>query len=147
PSALSAPAESELPVDLSDKRILLAEDNDLNREIIADLLANMGLAVDTAENGADAVEKFQAAPENYYAMILMDIQMPVMNGLEAAEAIRSSRHRDAEKIPIVALSANAFDEDIESSLCHGMQAHLSKPIDISELQKLFRQYLERRTEP
>lgn len=147
PSALSAPAESELPADLSDKRILLAEDNDLNREIIADLLANMGLAVDTAENGADAVEKFKAAPENYYAMILMDIQMPVMNGLEAAEAIRSSRHKDAEKIPIVALSANAFDEDIENSLCHGMQAHLSKPIDISQLQKLFRQYLERRPEP
>ena len=134
--------ESKTPADTSGKRILLAEDNELNREILQDLLMDIGVIVDTAENGEVAIEKFTASPEGCYDMILMDIQMPVMNGLDAAQKIRSSTHPDAERVPIVALSANAFEEDIEKSLSHGIQAHLSKPINIDEIQKILRQYTE-----
>ena len=126
---------------LKGKRVLLAEDNELNREIIVGLLTEMGLVVDSYENGAQAVEAFTASTMGYYALILMDIQMPVMNGLEAAAAIRKSAHVDRERIPIIALSANAFDEDVERSLSVGMQAHLTKPIDVEMIKKILHQYI------
>ena len=123
------------------KRILLAEDNEINREIVAALLSGLGFSVDGAVNGAEAVERFLSSSMGYYSIILMDIQMPVMNGLEAVAAIRSSAHMDAQSIPIIALSANAFEEDVEKSLAHGMQAHISKPVNLEAVKKIFIQHI------
>lgn len=131
----------DLPASMRGKKILLAEDNEINREIVAELLAGLGFAVEGAVNGAEAVDRFQQSPRGYYSVILMDIQMPVMNGLEAAAAIRQSAHTDARSIPIIALSANAFEEDVEQSLAHGMQAHISKPVDLKAIKKLFFKYV------
>ncbi|MBT9775118.1 response regulator [Clostridium sp. MCC353] len=131
----------ELPAYLLGRRILLAEDNDINREIVTDLLEGLGFTVDGAVNGAEAVERFKNSAAGYYSIILMDIQMPVMNGLEAVAAIRGSAHMDAKNIPIIALSANAFEEDVEKSIAHGMQAHISKPVDIDMLKKLFVKFI------
>lgn len=137
----TVPAEEAPPDSYEGIRLLLAEDNDLNREIMTVLLTEMGFIVDTCENGKQAVEAFRASAMGYYAMILMDIQMPVMNGLEAAAAIRETGRPDAEHIPIIALSANAFEEDVEQSLRYGMQAHLTKPIDMEMIAKIFHQYI------
>lgn len=131
----------ELPSYLLGKRILLAEDNEINREIVAELLTGLGFVVDGAANGAEALERFKQSSMGYYSIILMDIQMPVMNGLEAVAAIRKSAHMDAQRIPIIALSANAFEEDVEKSLANGMQAHISKPVDINTIKKLFVKYI------
>lgn len=131
----------ELPSYMLGKRILLAEDNEINREIVSDLLSGLGFVVEGAVDGAEAVKRFQGSSMGYYSIILMDIQMPVMNGLEAATAIRSSAHMDAQCIPIIALSANAFEEDVEKSLAHGMQAHISKPVDINVVKNLFVNYI------
>lgn len=132
---------NELPAYLLGKRILLAEDNEINREIVSELLSGLGFAVDGAVNGAEAVNRFQSSAPGYYSIILMDIQMPVMNGLEAAAAIRRTAHIEAQSIPIIALSANAFEEDVEKSLAHGMQAHISKPMDINVVKNLFVKYI------
>ena len=131
----------ELPAYLHGKRILLAEDNEINREIVTALLTELGFVIDGMENGAEAVERFKNSTMGYYSIILMDIQMPVMNGLEAAAAIRGSAHMDGQSIPIIALSANAFEEDVEKSLACGMQAHISKPIEIEVIKKLFIRYI------
>ena len=131
----------ELPAYLLGKRILLAEDNEINREIVAELLTGLGFVVDGTANGAEALERFKQSSMGYYSIILMDIQMPVMNGLEAVAAIRKSAHMDAQRIPIIALSANAFEEDVEKSLANGMQAHISKPVDINTIKKLFVKYI------
>ena len=131
----------ELPAYLLGKRILLAEDNEINREIVAELLTGLGFTVDVATNGAEALERFKHSCAGYYSIILVDIQMPVMNGLEAVAAIRGSAHMDAQRIPIIALSANAFEEDVEKSLANGMQAHISKPVDINTIKKLFVKYI------
>ena len=119
----------------------MAEDNEINREIVTELLIGLGFAVDGAANGAEAFERFKNSSTGYYSIILMDIQMPVMNGLEAAAAIRGLAHMDARTIPIIALSANAFEEDVEKSLAYGMQAHISKPVDIHAIQNLFVKYI------
>lgn len=134
-------ASNELPAYLLGKRILLAEDNEINREIVAELLTELGFVVEGAANGAEAVDRFQDSPAGHYSIILMDIQMPVMNGLNAAAAIRGSAHLDGQSIPIIALSANAFEEDVEKSLAHGMQAHISKPVDIEAIKGLFMKYI------
>ena len=131
----------ELPAYLLGKRILLAEDNEINREIVAELLTGLGFVVDGAANGAEALERFKQSSMGYYSIILMDIQMPVMNGLEAVAASRKSAQMDAQRIPIIALSANAFEEDVEKSLANGMQAHISKPVDINTIKKLFVKYI------
>ena len=125
------------------KRVLLAEDNEMNREIIVDLLSDLGVQIDTASNGAEAVRKVEASEAGWYALVLMDIQMPVMTGLEAAEAIRASQHPDGATLPIVALSAGAYQEDVENSLRHGMQDHLTKPLDLDDINKVFRRYFNR----
>ena len=114
------------------KRILLAEDNDLNAEIAETILKENGFEVDRAEDGIMCVAKLQKQPENYYDVILMDIQMPNMNGYEATEVIRNLKNTRA-KIPIIAMTANAFDEDRQKALDVGMNAHVAKPIDIDAL--------------
>lgn len=125
-----APAEStDLAVDLKGKRLLLCEDNALNREITTALLGLHGIEVDSAGNGRQGVDMFSRSEPGKYAAILMDIRMPLMDGLTAARTIRKLPHPDATKIPIIALSANAFAEDVEESRAAGMDAHLTKPAD------------------
>lgn len=125
-----------LSVELSGKRVLIAEDNELNMEIIKTILENEGMLVDEAHNGKEAVDRVKASEAGYYDLILMDIQMPVMDGLEATGQIRKLDRADSWKVPIVAMSANAFDEDIRRSLTSGMNAHLSKPVDTKQLKRL-----------
>ncbi|MBU9739509.1 response regulator [Diplocloster agilis] len=115
--------------DFTGKRILLAEDNALNTEVAMMLLENKGFAVETADNGVRALEMFSKSEAGYYAAILMDIRMPLMDGLTATTSIRHLSNEDAMTIPIIAMTANAFDDDIEKSRAAGMDAHLAKPID------------------
>ena len=119
----------------ADKRILLAEDNSLNREIAIAILEGVGLKTDIAENGAIAVEKIAVSPSGYYDAVLMDIQMPVMDGYTATRQIRALPNKFHSRIPVIAVSANAFDEDMEASYEAGMNGHLAKPIIESELLK------------
>ena len=116
-------------VDLKDRRILLAEDVQVNAEIMSMVLSLREMLVDHAENGRIAVEMFENHEEGYYDAILMDMRMPEMDGLEATRRIRSMNRADAKKIPIIALTANAFDEDVQQSMQAGLNAHLSKPVD------------------
>ena len=113
------------------KHVLLVDDNELNREIAADILSESGLILETAENGKEAVDKVRQYPADHFDFILMDIQMPVMNGYEAAAAIR--KLVPERRIPIIALSANAFEEDKQHSLESGMDDHIAKPIDLKQL--------------
>ena len=132
---------SELPKgNLSGCRILLAEDNELNREIAAFLLKDEGISVTEAEDGQQAVECFLKMPEGYYDAVLMDIMMPVMDGYQAARAIRGSGKKDAEMIPIIAITANAFVEDKRKTMEAGMDAHLSKPLNVQELMDTIRKF-------
>ena len=118
---------------LQGKRLLLAEDNELNREIAEELLSDSGFVVETAEDGTVALEKVKNSVPGYYALVLMDIQMPRMNGYDAARAIRALEDPKLAAIPIVAMTANAFDEDRKRALESGMNAHIAKPIDIKKL--------------
>ena len=133
-------AVHEHKFDFSGKRVLLAEDNDLNWEIANELLSDLGLSLEWAENGQVCVDKFAASPEGYWDAILMDIRMPVMNGYEAADAIRAMDRKDAN-LPIIAMTADAFAEDISRCLAHGMNAHMAKPIDVDEVARLLEKYL------
>lgn len=128
-------------IELSGHRILLAEDNELNWEVAEELLSDLGLEMEWAEDGQICLDKFQKSPEGYYDAILMDIRMPNMNGYEATEAIRALNRGDAVSIPIIAMSADAFSDDIQH--CHecGMNAHIAKPIDITEVSRLLKRYL------
>ena len=119
--------------DFRGRRFLVVEDNELNREIAVGLLEATGAAIETAENGREAVDKFAASLPGYYDLILMDVQMPVMDGHEATRTIRALDRRDAGEIPILAMTANAFSEDVEKSLASGMNGHISKPIDLQEV--------------
>lgn len=120
--------------DFTGKRILIVEDNEINREIETEILEDLGFTVDTAENGKIAVDKV-AAEGSGYSVVLMDIQMPVMDGIEAAKAIRALPEKNTARVPIVALSANAFESDRRASLDAGMNAHLSKPLDVPQFLK------------
>ena len=115
--------------DFTGRRVLLAEDNAINTEVAVLLLESKGFQVDTAENGLRALEMFSKTEQGYYSAILMDIRMPVMDGLTAAANIRHLSNADARTIPIIAMTANAFDDDIEKSRASGMNAHLAKPVD------------------
>lgn len=119
--------------DFTGKRLLLAEDNEINREIASVLLKERGALVEEAENGKQAVEYFESSAFGYYDAILMDIMMPVMNGHEAALAIREGEHPQGKTIPIVAMTANAFAEDVKASKDAGMNAHVAKPVDVDIL--------------
>ena len=114
---------------LQGKKILLCEDQALNIEIAVRLLEKVGCTVTVAHNGKEGLDTFRASAPGVYAAILMDVRMPVMDGLDAARAIRALARPDAKKIPIVAMTANAFMEDMAKSSAAGMDAHLSKPID------------------
>ena len=114
----------------------MAEDVDQNAEILADILELEDILSDRASNGEEAVQMFSKSEEGYYSAILMDVRMPVMDGLEATAAIRALDREDAKKIPIIALTANAFDEDVQRSLQAGMNSHLSKPIEAETLIKV-----------
>lgn len=122
-------------IDFKGTRILLAEDNEMNLEIAIDVLTRSGLVVDTASNGKEACERFENSEEGTYQAILMDVQMPIMDGYEATRKIRDSKHPQAETIPIIATSANAFSEDVAASMACGMNGHISKPIDYTKLYK------------
>ncbi|MDE6435713.1 MAG: response regulator [Lachnospiraceae bacterium] len=127
--------------ELKGKRILLAEDNELNREIAEEIISQTGVKLESVENGREALERFEKMGENYYDMILMDVQMPFMNGYEATTAIRKLPRRDAATIPIIAMTANAFAEDIQQSRIAGMNEHLMKPIDVEQLMKCLKTWL------
>lgn len=122
--------------DFSGKRILLVEDNEFNREIAREFLEMVNAEVENAENGQEAIEKFLASSPGYYDLILMDVQMPVLDGYEATKTIRTSEHPDANTIHILALTANAFSEDVAHAIASGMNGHIAKPIDMIELYKL-----------
>ena len=119
-------------------RFLCAEDNELNAEILTELLKIEGAECTICENGKKLVETFGQSVPGEYDMILMDVQMPVMNGYEATKAIRRSSHELAKTIPIIAMTANAFSEDIQHSLSAGMNAHVSKPVEMTVLEKTIR---------
>ena len=128
--------QAEVPaqaVDFSGKYVLLAEDNRINCEIVKRLLTRRGLTVETAENGQVALNKYMMNAPRTYDLILMDVRMPYMDGLKAARMIRASGKSDAKTIPIMAMTANAYDEDIQQSMEAGMNAHLVKPVEPSEL--------------
>ena len=127
------PPEGQAQFDLTGCRLLLAEDNELNREIAQELIGEAGAEIDCAEDGKIAVEIFKASAPGWYDAILMDIQMPVMNGLEAARKIRGLDRPDARSVPIIAMTANAFVEDVKNSLEAGMNAHISKPLDMDRV--------------
>ena len=135
-AADKSPCADAEQVDFTGKRALVAEDNELNMEIIAYMLDDMGFTVDKAMNGQEAVDAFEQSPVGRYDIVLMDVMMPVMDGLTAAHRIRSLDRADAADVPIVATSANAFAEDVKRSLASGMNAHVSKPIDPEKLAKV-----------
>ncbi|MCM1188408.1 MAG: ATP-binding protein [bacterium] len=135
-----APAEEEA-VSFQGRRLLLVEDNELNREIATELLQEWGFLIETAENGREAVEAVQASAPGYFDAVLMDVQMPVMNGYEATRAIRLLDDPKLSGILIIAMTANAFEEDRQAALDAGMNAHVGKPIDIPALLKTLRQFL------
>jgi len=130
-----------MPLPFTDKRVLLAEDNDLNWEIASELLQELGLKLDWAENGQICADMFSKSPEGYYDAILMDIRMPIKNGYEATDMIRNMERPDAS-LPIIAMTADAFSEDIQKCLEHGMDAHISKPIDIKEVTRILGRYFD-----
>ena len=128
--------------DFKGKRILLVEDNELNREIAEELIGATGASVESAEDGVQAVEKFKESAEGYYDLILMDVQMPHMDGYEATRCIRALGRSDAQKVPIFAMTANAFAEDVQKSREAGMNAHISKPLNIRAVYKQMNRYLQ-----
>ena len=129
------PAESEQQYDFTGKRVLLVEDNEMNLMIAIAILEKTGVTIDVAENGQIAVDKVQNAAAGYYDIILMDIQMPVMDGYEATRQIRALEDPRKAETPIVAVTANAFEEDRKITMGAGMNGHLSKPYDIPEIMK------------
>ncbi len=131
----------EKSIDMSGHRILVAEDNSLNWEVLYELLSDTGLELEWAENGQICVEKFERSEAGYYDAILMDVRMPVMTGYEATEKIRASQKADGQTVPIIAMTADAFSEDIQHCLDCGMNAHTAKPVNIDELLLLLRRYM------
>ena len=139
PRDINAPACTK--EDFSGQKVLLCEDNELNTEIACTLLERRGLRVVTAENGQQGAAIFAASAPNEFAVILMDIHMPVMDGYAATAAIRQSPHPSAQSIPIIAMTADAYDEDIKKCLAAGMNGHLAKPIDPSRLFQTLAKYI------
>ena len=126
---------------LEGKRVLLVEDNDLNAEIATELLTEEGIMIERAENGVACIDMFNKAKQNYYSLILMDIQMPIMNGYEASRRIRELKDGNKSQIPIVAMTANAFEEDKKMALASGMNDHVAKPIDMNVLLPTIMKYM------
>ena len=135
-------SEAEAKPDFSGKRVLLAEDNELNQMLAENMLTEVGLAVEIANDGTEAVEKMKSAPAGYYDIILMDIQMPQMDGYEATRQIRALEDNEKAGIPIVAVTANAFEEDRQIAMEAGMNGHLAKPYDVPDIMKTLKELLE-----
>ncbi len=131
---------------LAGKNILAAEDNELNAEILTELLEMAGASCQVAGNGREALEMFEGAESGQYDLILMDVQMPVMDGYEATGAIRGCRHPQAKTIPIIAMTANAFSEDVKDALDAGMDEHVAKPIDMERLKSVIKDIIKRKAE-
>lgn len=127
--------------DYSGKKILVVDDNDLNIEIAKELLMHIGIEVETARDGKQAVDTLRSKPPHYYDMVFMDIQMPIMNGYEAVREIRASDREDLKTIPIVAMSADAFSDDIQKAAISGMNGHVAKPIELPKLQAALDQWI------
>ncbi len=137
-----AEPEQEEVIDGAGRRILVAEDNDINWEIDQEILSSKGFLVERAEDGLDCLQKFREAEPGYYDMILMDIRMPRMDGYRSAAAIRALSRPDAATIPILAMTADAFNEDIQHCLAVGMNGHIAKPLDFKALLRLIKSYME-----
>ena len=135
-------AEAWTQADFSGKRVLLVEDIELNREIAEVILTEAGFVVESAPDGTDAVTMVQNSEENYYDVILMDVQMPIMNGYEATRTIRTLPRKDVRTLPIIAMTANALEEDKEAALKNGMNAHIAKPIDMEIFISVLHQFLD-----
>ena len=129
--------------DLAGKRVLVVEDNDINAEIASMILSQYGITVERAENGQAGLEQVQKHAGGYYDAVLMDIQMPVMDGYEAARAIRALEGTYYQALPIIAMSANAYDEDVKACLAAGMNAHIAKPFSPDALVKLLHEHIRR----
>lgn len=140
PAATSAPMLVQ--GNYTGKRVLLVEDNDLNREIAYEFLSSTGMAVESAEDGKVAVDKVAASQEGYYDMIFMDMQMPVMDGCEATRAIRQLKRKDVGIIPIIAMTANAFADDVMKTREAGMNEHIAKPVDLNTLSHVLERWLK-----
>ena len=137
----NADGEAVPDVDFTDKRLLIVEDNEVNREIVTMLLRDAGFGLEAAENGQIAIDMLIAGGPHYYDAILMDIQMPVMDGYTAARNIRALEDQDLATVPIIALTANAFSEDAEAAKRSGMQAHIAKPIEVDVLMRTLAEIL------
>lgn len=132
----------QAPVDIyENKRVLIVEDNAINMETACQILKGMGVKIDKAVNGEEAVRKFQNSWEDYYDIVFMDIQMPIMDGNEATKKIRAMERKDAKVIPIVAMTAYIFTEDIRASIQAGMDMHIAKPLNTQKLSDVMRKYL------
>ena len=133
-SSVSSNVEESAQNNLNGINILLVEDNDLNMEIAEFYLSDRGAMIEKAWNGQEALDKFTSSAPNTYDIILMDIMMPVMDGLEAARQIRTLNRKDTKEIPIIAMTANAFQDDIRDCIDAGMNAHIAKPIDSKKIE-------------
>lgn len=129
---------------MKDKHILMVEDNKVNRFVLQKILASRGAAYDVAENGQEAVNLFEASKSGTYDFILMDVKMPVMDGYQATRVMRAGHHPDAGTIPIIAMTANAFADDVADALEAGMDAHVAKPIILEQLEKTIKEVLEKK---
>ncbi len=128
-------------INFTGKKVLLAEDIDLNWEIANEILSATGMELDHACNGQECLEMFKASKPGYYAAVLMDIRMPVMNGYEATQAIRELKRQDSD-IPIIAMTADAFSDDAQRCLEIGMNAHIPKPLDIKQCMTVLQKFLK-----
>ncbi len=127
--------------DFTGRRVLLVEDNELNAEIAGEILGMVNITVEYASDGREALNKMESAADGYYDMVFMDIQMPVMNGYEATRAIRAIDRNYLKKVPIIAMTANAFAEDVEAARDVGMNQHIAKPIDFNQLMLVLNTWL------
>lgn len=138
---MGEPKASGIRKDYTGKRVLVVEDNELNREITTEILACSGLIVELASDGREAVDMFRNSASQYYNLIFMDIKMPRMDGYEATRMIRESEHADAGEIPIIAMTANVFSDDIRKSIEAGMNEHLAKPLDLNKLNAILDRWI------
>ncbi|MGN0614231.1 MAG: hybrid sensor histidine kinase/response regulator, partial [Porcipelethomonas sp.] len=136
--------ETDDDIDFSELRVLLVEDNELNREIARDILEELGITVEEANDGSVAVDMVCMKPVNYYDIVFMDIQMPYMDGYKACQAIRSTKNREIASVPIIAMTANAFEEDKRKALDAGMDGHLAKPLNVPEIIRTIKRFIRKK---